>query len=53
LAGLPIARKFARQHGSGGFYVTLPHSVIDGLAAMRGSGESYSDVILRLATEPR
>jgi len=49
LAGLPIAPKFVRQHGSGGFYVTLPHSVIDGFAAMRGSGESYSDVIIRVA----
>jgi hypothetical protein len=50
LAGRPIARKFARQHGSGGFYVALPHSVIDRLAAMRGPGESYSDVIIRAAT---
>jgi hypothetical protein len=49
LAGRPIARKFARQHDSGGFYVALPHSVIDRLAAMRGPGESYSDVIIRAA----
>ena len=29
--------------------VTLPHVVIDLLKAMRGPGESYSDVILRVA----
>jgi len=49
LAGRPIGRKFAPQHGSGGFYVALPHSVIDRLAAMRGPGESYSDVIIHIA----
>ena len=30
-------------------YVWLPPSVVDRLKAMRGPGESYSDVILRLA----
>ncbi len=30
-------------------YVLLPPFVVDRLAAMRGPGESYSDVILRIA----
>jgi len=30
-------------------YVWLTPSVVDRLKAMRGGGESYSDVILRLA----
>ena len=36
-------------------YIWLPRAVVDRLAAMRGPGESYSDVILRLASygEPR
>ena len=32
-------------------YVWLAPAVIDRLRAMRGRGESYSDVILRLAAE--
>ena len=32
-------------------YVWLAPAVIDRLRAMRGPGESYSDVILRLARE--
>ena len=35
--------------GKGGYLVVLPHGVIDRLKAMRGAGESYSDVILRIA----
>ena len=35
--------------GKGGYFITLPHGVLDRLKAMRGPGESYSDVILRLA----
>ena len=31
-------------------YIWLPRAVVDRLAAMRGPGESYSDVILRLAS---
>jgi hypothetical protein len=41
----------ARPDGKGGYLVTLPHDVLDRLKAMRGPGESYSDVILRLAGE--
>jgi hypothetical protein len=32
-------------------YVWLDHAVVNHLRAMRGPGESYSDVILRLAAE--
>ena len=32
-------------------YVWLPPNVVDRLKAMRGPGESYSDVIIRLAKE--
>jgi hypothetical protein len=39
----------ARPDGKGGYLVTLPHTVVDRLKALRGRGESYSDVILRLA----
>ena len=35
--------------GKGGYLVTLDRHVIERLAAMRRSRESYSDVILRLA----
>ena len=38
-----------RPDGRGGYLITLPRGVLDGLKAMRGPGESYSDVILRLA----
>jgi len=38
-----------RPDGKGGYLVTLDRHVVDRLAAMRGPGESYSDVILRLA----
>jgi hypothetical protein len=36
-------------------HIGLDHAVVARLRAMRGPGESYSDVILRLATdgEPR
>jgi hypothetical protein len=30
--------------------VTLPRAMLDRLKSLRGPGESYSDVILRLAT---
>jgi hypothetical protein len=39
----------ARPDGKGALLVTLDRHVVDRLAAMRGPGESYSDVILRLA----
>jgi hypothetical protein len=32
-------------------YVWLDHAVVSRLRAMRGPGESYSDVIIRLAAE--
>jgi hypothetical protein len=36
-------------NGDGEHQIWLARSVVDRLAAMRGPGESYSDVILRLA----
>ena len=39
----------ARPDGKGGYLIVLPHAVLNRLKAMRGPGESYSDVILRLA----
>jgi hypothetical protein len=39
----------ARPDGQGGYLLTLDRRVLDCLAAMRGLGESYSDVIMRLA----
>jgi hypothetical protein len=38
-------------NGRGERYVWLDHAVVSRLRAMRGPGESYSDVILRLAKE--
>jgi hypothetical protein len=35
--------------GKGGYLVTLGRRVVDQLKAVRGPGESYSDVTLRLA----
>jgi hypothetical protein len=34
-------------------WVWIPRRVVDTLAALRGPGESYSDVIVRLAKEER
>jgi hypothetical protein len=42
-------RAEARPDEKGGYLLTLPHSVIDLLKAIRGPGESYSDVITRVA----
>ena len=39
----------ARPDGKGGYLIVLPHAVLERLKAMRGAGESYSDVTLRLA----
>jgi hypothetical protein len=51
-ATLPDGREADRRpDGKGGYLVTLPHDVLDRLRAMRGPGESYSDVILQLAAE--
>jgi hypothetical protein len=41
----------ARRHGS--FVVPLPRDVLDKLNYLRGPGESYSDVILRVAKGER
>jgi hypothetical protein len=49
-ATLPAGRAAdARPDGKGGYLFVLPHALLDRLKAMRGPGESYSDVILRLA----
>jgi hypothetical protein len=42
-AGVP------RPDGKGGYLVTLDPAVLARLEALRAPGESYSDVILRLA----
>jgi hypothetical protein len=42
-------RAQARPDSKGGYLVTLPRGLLDRLKAMRGPGESYDDVILRLA----
>ena len=34
-------------------YIWLPRAVVDRVRSLRGSGESFSDVILRLAAETR
>jgi hypothetical protein len=36
--------------GKGGYLIILPHDVLNRLKALRGPGESYSDVIVRLGT---
>ena len=49
-AALPKGSKGdARSDGKGGYLVTLDRYVLNGLRAIRRPGESYSDVILRLA----
>ncbi len=35
--------------GKGGYLMVLPHAILDHLTALRGPGESYSDVIIRVA----
>jgi predicted CopG family antitoxin len=44
-----------RLDEGGGFKITLDRHTLDRLAALRGPGESYSDVIVRLSSsgEPR
>ena len=34
-------------------YIWLPRAVVDRLRSLRAPSESFSDVILRLAAEPR
>ena len=49
-ATLPAGREADRRpDGKGGYFITLPHGVADRLKAMRGPGQSYSDVIVALA----
>jgi predicted CopG family antitoxin len=51
LATLPKGERRPRTKlaADGGFRITLERAAVDRLAALRGPGESYSDVILRLA----
>ena len=47
---LPDGREADRRpNGKGGYFITLPH-VVDRLDYLREPGQSFSDVILRLAT---
>jgi len=39
----------ARPVGKGGLFVVLDRRTVDRLGRLRGPGESYSDVILRIA----
>jgi hypothetical protein len=49
-ATLPDGREAERRpNGKGGYFITLPHGVVDWLKAIRDPGESYSGAILRLA----
>ena len=41
------------RDGNGSFVVPLPRDVLDKLNYLRGPGESYSDVILRVAKGER
>jgi hypothetical protein len=48
-ATLPKGSKAeARPDGKGAYLVTLDRNVLDRLRALRGPGEPYSDVIVRL-----
>lgn len=42
----------AQESPSGGFYLWLDKITLDRLTAARGPAESYSDAILRLASQP-
>ncbi len=41
----------AQPDGRGGVRFIVDHKTLDRLTALRGPGESYSDVIMRLASE--
>ncbi len=43
----------AEPDGRGGVRLTLDHKTLDRLTSLRGPGESYSDVILRVAGPAR
>jgi hypothetical protein len=50
-ATLPDGREADRRpDGKGGYFITLPQGVVDRLNYLRGPGQSYSDVILAMAT---
>ena len=40
-----------RPDGKGGFHITLPRDVLNKLRLIRKAGESYSDVIMRIANQ--
>jgi hypothetical protein len=42
-------RAQARPDGKGGYLIVLPRDVLERLKALRGPGDSYSDVIIRTA----
>jgi hypothetical protein len=42
-----------RADGKGNYLITLPRGVLDRWKVRPGPGESYSDVILRLAKGPK
>jgi hypothetical protein len=44
-----VYKAVRRPDGKGGYLITLDRHVVDRLAAMRRRGESYGDVILRIA----
>jgi hypothetical protein len=46
---LEEGRAEGRAEAKGGYLLTRPHGVSNRLTAIRGPGESYSDVILRPA----
>ena len=41
----------AEVDANGEAYIWLPRAVVDGLRSLRGSGESFSDVIRRLGAD--
>jgi hypothetical protein len=48
-ASMPEGSYAARRDDRGGYAIILDRMVLDHLKAMRAPGESYNDVILRLA----
>ena len=52
VAGVPADRRLPAQGSpEGGFYLWLDKQTLSRLTAARGPGESYSDAILRAASE--
>jgi hypothetical protein len=50
---LPPAGSRPPQEVGGLYLVSVPNDIMDKLMALRGPGESYSDVIIRLAAGER